>query len=455
MNKTESTRKLGLFSLVCIAAGNVIGAGIITTTGLAIAQTGRSVWLSYGLAVLFGFLWLLPTCFFASIAKFKGGAYTMITACMGQRAGGIYALWWLPMFLMMALMGTALGMYVNSVLPMIPVKWAGIAISTLFFVINLFGVSAMSKLQNPLTVFLLMCLIAFSVVGFFHLNDGALNVSNSEYYLNGGIGIIDGLMLLIYSTGGHALVSACSWDARRPKKDIPLAIMITTGIIFVLYVSVSFVAGNVLPVADVAGQPLTFVAKVLFPGILFPIFIVGGPIMALATSTNAGYPTMTAPVLGAIRNGWLPSSIAKTNKHGVPWIIYTFMWLLCVIPMLLGVSLSALTAYTVMTMRISGIMGVIAAFFIPTKFKEQWEKSWMHMPNWLYYIIMSVAAITNFAAIVLNVRTIKLPIFIANIVLVAVLAGIALYRYAAGKTRVNITYVFDENAEEEEQKAQA
>ena len=368
---------------------------------------------------------------------------------MGQRAGGIYALWWLPMFIMMALMGTALGMYVNSLLPMIPVKWAGIAVSTLFFVVNLFGVNAMSKLQNPLTIFLLICLISFSVVGFFHLNVGAFNVGGSEYYLNGGIGILDGLMLLTFSTGGHALVNACSWDAKRPKKDIPLAIIITTGIILVLYVSVSFVAGNVLPVSEVAGQPLTHVAKVLFTGALFPIFIIGGPLMALATSTNAGYPTITAPVLGAIRNGWLPSGIAKTNKHGVPWILYTVMWLLCVIPMLLNISLSALTAYTVMTMRISGIMAIIAAFFIPTKFKEQWEKSWMHMPNWLYYTIMSIAAITNFAAIILNVRTLNLPVFIANVVLVAILAGIACYRYAAGKTRVNITYVFDENSEEE------
>jgi len=72
MDKNENAGKLSLFSLVCIAAGNVIGVGIITTTGLAIAQTGRSVWISYGLAVLIGFLWLLPGCFFASIAKFKG-----------------------------------------------------------------------------------------------------------------------------------------------------------------------------------------------------------------------------------------------------------------------------------------------------------------------------------------------------------------------------------------------
>lgn len=63
-------KKLSLFSLVCIATGNVIGAGIITTTGLAIAQTGRSVWIAYGLAVIFGLLWIMPAVVFASIAKY-------------------------------------------------------------------------------------------------------------------------------------------------------------------------------------------------------------------------------------------------------------------------------------------------------------------------------------------------------------------------------------------------
>ena len=443
----EKKNKLSLFSLVCIASGNVIGAGIITTTGLAIAETGRSVWISYGLAVLFGFLWIIPAAFFASIAKYKGGAYTMVTACLGERAGGVYALWWLPMFLMCGVMGSALGLYVNSVLPFISAKWSGIIACTLFYVVNLFGVHAMAKLQNPLTVFLLVCLMAFAVVGFFNLNDGAFAVTSPDYYLNGGMGLIDGLMLLIYSTSGHSLVAGCSWDAKRPKKDIPLAIIISTVIIFVLYTTVSFVAANVLPVEEVAGQPLTYVAQKLFPGALFVLFIVGGPIMALATSSNAGYATMAAPALGAIKNGWLPESIAKTNKYGAPWILYTVMWLVSVVPLLLDVSLSAMTAYTVMTMRLSGIIVVIAAFAIPVKFKDAWEKSWMHMPNWLYYAIMGFALVSNLLAIVLNVRTIALPAFILNLVVVGILGAIALIRFSAGKTRVHVAYAFDEDEE--------
>ncbi|WP_298021200.1 APC family permease [uncultured Dysosmobacter sp.] len=438
-------KKLNLFSLVCIATGNVIGAGIITTTGLAIAQTGRSVWISYGLAVVTGLLWIMPTIIFSGIAKYKGGSYTMITACMGEKWGGVGALWWLPMFLMQGMMGAALGAYVSSLVPAIPPNIAGIVMVTIFYVVNLFGVKSMSKLQNPTTVFLLIGLVVFAVVGLFHLNDGAFQVTSSEYYLNGGIGLLDGLMLLVFSTSGHALVCSCSWDSDKPKKNIPLAILISTAIILVLYMSVSFVAGNVLPVETVAGQPLTFVAKEIFPGPLFIIFIIAGPIMALATSTNSGFPTLTAPVEGAVSNGWLPPAIAKHNKYDVPWILYTALWLIAVLPLIMGVSLSALTAYTVLTMRISSLLGIIAAFYIPTKFKESWETSWLHMPNGLYYVLCALSLVTNLIAIFLSVRTISPPVFLANLGVVAVLAAVALIRYKLGKTKVNVVYTLDED----------
>ncbi len=441
---TKKEGKLSLSTLVAVAAGNVIGAGVITTTGLAIAQTGRSAWISYGLAVLFGFLWLYPTCLWTSFTKSRGGAYTQISACMGKLAGGIFSLWWLPMFLMSALMGTALGMYVNSVLPILPVKWTGILISTVFFVINLFGVNVMSKIQKPLTVILIVGLLAFVVVGMGHLNEGAFDFSQPDYFMNGAGGLLNGLMLLIYSTSGHSLVSSLSWDAENPKKNIPLAIMITTGIILVLYMGVAFVDGNVLPIAEVAGQPLTYVAKAIFPGPLFIAFIVAGPIMALATSVNAGYQTMSAPVLGAIKNGWLPPVIGKTNKYGAPWIIYTFMWLLCVVPMLFGVSLNALTSYTVMTMRISSLLGLVAALYIPKKFNAEWKKSWLYMPDGLFYFVVWAAIITNVIAIFLNIRTLSAGMFIANLAVVAALTLYGVVRNKTGKTIDSSEYTFED-----------
>ena len=189
-------------------------------------------------------------------------------------------------------------------------------------------------------------------------------------------------------------------------------------------------------------------AKAIFPGTLFLIFIIGGPIMALATSTNSGFMTLSAPVHGAIRNGWLPEGIAKTNKYGAPYILYTVMWLIEISPMLLGVSLNALTAYTVLTMRITSAMLILSAFYIPTRMKDAWESSWMHIPNGLFYTICGLSLVTNLVAVVLNIRTISLPVFMLNLLLVVALAAYALYRYKAGKVNFKVVCTADENEEE-------
>lgn len=432
-------QKLSLAALVAIAVGQVVGAGIITTTGLAIAQTGRSVWVAYALAVVMGFIWIIPVVFFASIARYRGGAYCMVTTLMGEKAGGIYAVWWIPMFISMAMIGTAIGSYFHSIFPDISVKVFGIVFATFFYIVNMFGVHMMAKIEKPMTWILLVCLMAFAIIGMTKLQPGSFNVTSEGYFMNGMDGFLGGLVLLVYSTSGHHMVQAMSWDAKDPKKNIPKAIMIATAVIFVLYVSVSFVAGNVLPVEQVAGQPLTFAARQIFPGALFAVFIICGPIMALVTTLNSGFSAVATPVLGAIRNGWLPSSLGKTNKYGAPVILYTAMWILGTVPMLMGVSLSALTNYTVITGRICGTMVCLAMFQIPTKYKDAWEKSWLHMPNGVFYAIAVFSAVTQIIAVIISAKNLGTRGFLINIIVVIILAAYALMRYAQGKVHSSVT----------------
>ena len=95
----EQSQQLGFLSLVSIAAAGAI-AGVFSSIGLATEQTGRSAWIAYLLAAFIGgFLRVIPVLIFSSMFRYKGGNYTMAAMTMGPLAGGIYALWWLPMFL--------------------------------------------------------------------------------------------------------------------------------------------------------------------------------------------------------------------------------------------------------------------------------------------------------------------------------------------------------------------
>lgn len=62
-NASPQPGSLGLSELYAIALGYVIGAGIVTMVGPAIAVTGRSAWVAYFVAILFGLVINIPAVF--------------------------------------------------------------------------------------------------------------------------------------------------------------------------------------------------------------------------------------------------------------------------------------------------------------------------------------------------------------------------------------------------------
>lgn len=434
----QNDKQLGFFSLVAISAAGAV-TGVFSTIGLATGQTGRSAWIAYGLAVLIGgVLRGLPVLIFTSMFRYKGGNYAMATMTLGPLVGGIYALWWLPMFLSRGTTASALGQYINSVFPQISPVLASVVLTTVVFVVNLFGVNAMTKLQRPLMAVAVGAMLVFTLFGLTKLQPGSFALTNPEYYSNGGVGLLLAITLVIQPTSAPILLCGFSWEAKNPKRNIPLAILASSGIVFLIFVGVSFVAANTLPAEEMVGKTMTYAAQHILPGVLFPAFLFFGPILALCSGLNASMASIAAPVLGAIRNGWIPESVGKTNKHGSPWIIYTAMWLICVVPLSLGVSLKTFTAYTVMTQRICGLLLLIVAFYIPQKFPEQWKASFLHMPNTVYYSLLVLSGLTEVATLAASVIATSAPVFIGNLVLVGVLAAYAFFRYKSGKTHINI-----------------
>lgn len=435
----QEQKQLDLPALVAIAAGSAV-AGVFSTISLATEQTGRSAWIAYGLAVLIGgVLRVLPVLVFTSMFRYKGGNYALTTLTLGPLAGGIYSLWWLPMFLSRGATASALGQYISSVFPQLSPIWTSVALTTIAFVVNLFGVNAMTRLQRPLMAITAAAMLVFTLFGFARLQPGSFEITAPEYYSHGGMGLLLAVALVIQPTSGPSLLCGFSWEAKDPKRNIPLAILASSGLVFLIFVGVSFVAGNALPAAEMAGKPMTYAARQILPGALFPAFLLLGPVLALCSGLNAGMVSISAPVLGAVQNGWLPEGVGKTNRHKSPWIVYTVMWLICVVPLILGVSLKTFTAYTVMTQRISGLLLLASAFYFPKKFPEQWKASFLHMPDGLYYALLVLSGITELLTLAASVAATSLPVFIGNLFLVAGLALYACCRYKSGKTRVSIT----------------
>jgi APA family basic amino acid/polyamine antiporter len=110
-------------------------------------------------------------------------------------------------------------------------------------------------------------------------------------------------------------------EAKNPVRDIPLAMIISTLSVAVLYALLAYVAAGVLPVEQVAGKPLTQVAETVLPKPLFIFFIVGGAMFALASTLNSQFAASTKPLLQGSSDGWLPRKLAYIHpKFKTPWV---------------------------------------------------------------------------------------------------------------------------------------
>lgn len=118
--------------LYAISIGTVIGAGVFTVLGSAIAVTGKSVWIAYVLAVILGFLLNFPSYILSHMAVLQGGSYSMVSGLLGQKWAGMFLLMYVPVSFSYALFGLGLGQYVQALFPMVSAKLVGVLVITFF-----------------------------------------------------------------------------------------------------------------------------------------------------------------------------------------------------------------------------------------------------------------------------------------------------------------------------------
>ncbi len=293
MSDEQNKQGLGFVELWALGVGQVIGAGIITLIGPAIALTGQSVWLAYFLAVILGAFINLPIIIFSSVTKYSGGNYSIITSLGGEKAGGMYICSFLLQTLGMSLFATALGMYSTSLTTIVSGKAVGIFFLVFFFAVNLMGMSNMAKFQKIMSAILVAALLLFVIVGMTKSDfTNTFAFSDPEFFANGPKGFIQAVLMFSYSCTGYALTVNYGGAAKNPTKDLPRAMLAVVPVLLVLYVGAAIVDSSVLPIDQVVNQPLTIAAKHIFSNGMFLAFIICGPIMALLTTMNSSYAAM-------------------------------------------------------------------------------------------------------------------------------------------------------------------
>ena len=443
MSSTKDlARTLGKKELMGIAVGQIIGAGIMSMMGVAIAMTGRSANLAFMLSAVFTMCTFFPSIFITSCIRMRGGMYTQMAIFAGDKFAGYYSVVYFITNMSLAMYALSFAEYALALLPSGgSEKVIALIVGTLFFILNYFGVDLMAKIQNLLVIVLVLSLAMFAVFGLPSV-DLANYFSNADgLFLSDGItGFLTATAYLGFATGGATVILGVSAECKNPTKDIPFVIIVSTCAVAVLYGFVATVASGVLPTEQVMNQPLTLVAQQILPTPLYILFIVGGAMFALATTLNSQIMSCTKPVMQSCEDGWFPTSLAALSKFKTPYKILIIYYIILVVPILLDLEIAQISSIVQILGYINNLIFTITAMKLPKMFPEAWEKSAFRVPTPVFNALMIVTciAIVIQASFMLSSMTIQLIIF--NVVVMAAGFIWAFYRTGSGKAKTTVSY---------------
>ncbi|WP_411677643.1 APC family permease [Caproicibacter sp.] len=450
---------LGKTELFALAVGQVIGAGVITLIVPAIKMTGYSAWLAYFVAIIMGFIMILPYIFVASTLRLGGGNYSMLCELAGPVTSGIFAFSYLTQCLSLSLFGTAAAAYLGDIIPAlggaIPRTMIGVSLLTFFFIVNLLGVDVMAKAQKLMTWLLIAALVLFAIVGIFKIKLPIFNFSDPNFLINGwGVvfnkgqisgGFTGAVLLFVYSCQGYYMTIAYGRDAKNAKRDIPAALLMTVPTLIILYVGVAMAGVGVISVKEYgASTTLVFAAQRIFPSWLFYFFIIGGPIMALLSTLNSSFAYNAITIGQSCDDGWLPSAFGKKNAKGSRVFILTFMYILGILPVIFGLSITVITNMVQIFTSFFAFLNFAALIRLPGKYPEAWSKSRFHVSNGLYYAICVLSLVGFIVVFWKSCLSMTPALAIANVSALLIMAAIGVWRAKRGNIEIHTSVWADD-----------
>jgi APA family basic amino acid/polyamine antiporter len=344
-------RTLGPIDLTALGIGAIIGAGIFSSTGSAVA--GAPGHIGAGPALIISHVITAVACAFAalcyaelaSMIPIAGSAYTYAYVTLGELLAWIigwdlileYAVgniavavsWsgyfqdflagfglhlpaWMVATVNQAMATPGLLAHAPHIGP-IPIVFnlpAGLIVG-LITVLLVIGVKESARVNSVIVVLKIALVIGFIAVGAFYVKPDNWH----PFAPHGFRGIMTGASLIFFSYIGFDAISTTAEEAKNPQRDLPIGMFASLIVCALLYVLLTGVLTGMVPSADLAvPDPLALALQKAGLSKLAGLFSFGAVIAMTAVLLvfQLGQPRI---FMSMARDGLLPSFAAKVHPR--------------------------------------------------------------------------------------------------------------------------------------------
>ncbi|OPX28110.1 MAG: hypothetical protein B1H08_06560 [Candidatus Omnitrophica bacterium 4484_171] len=348
-------KELTLIDVFSVAVGAMISSGLFILPGIAYAQAGPAVIVSYFIAGLFAMTGMLSQAELVSAMPKAGGTYFYVTRSMGPAVGTVNGLiTWFSLSLKSVFALVGMAAFVKLIVG-INIHIIVFVLCAVFIIINLVGIKEAGRVQVVLVFFLLTALVFYIIRGI-----PAVKAANFEPFVKGGWRAIFSTAGFVFiSYGGLLKVASIAEETKNPAYIAPRAMMFSMFSVGIIYFFVVFVAtgvlGDKLALSASSLTPISDSAQVIM-GRGGRIILDIAAVLAFISTANAGIMAASRYPLALSRDGLLGDFLSRVNKRfNTPHnaILFTGLLMMIVLLFKLKVLIEAASTVLILTYMFS------------------------------------------------------------------------------------------------------
>jgi L-asparagine transporter-like permease len=324
--RDSSGGELSANQLVFVGVGGIIGAGFFLGAGMPIHLAGPSVLFAFIIgAVITG--QVVGAISSVSVShpvsgSFKAHADMFIGPFAGYMQGWIY---YLASILTISSEATAMAVFVRVFIPQIPTLVSTIVFAAIILLLNAFGVKNFNQIESLMSIVKIAALVGFivfaAVMLFQPASRGGLALfsSGGSLFPHGFSGLMQSMLIVIFSYAGIGVFASAASEIKQPKK-LDFSAIMTMVILAGLYLLSVGLLLSMEPWQTMGTKSSPFVDALQHTGIVWLAYVLNAVILVASFSVMIGAVFSANQILFNMgESDEAPNFVTRVSKKGVQY----------------------------------------------------------------------------------------------------------------------------------------